>query len=63
MAESEKSTSRFSRRSFIKTAGAGAAIAGVSVEAQEKKPEFLGPEASTPTLTVNGAPRQVTVEP
>jgi aerobic-type carbon monoxide dehydrogenase small subunit (CoxS/CutS family) len=63
MAESEKSASRFSRRSFIKTAGAGAAIAGASVEAQDKKPLVIGPDASTITLTVNGAPRQVTVEP
>ena len=63
MAESDKPASRFSRRSFIKTAGAGAAIAGVSAEAQEKKPEVLGPDASTITLKVNGAPRQVTVEP
>ncbi|HRB11527.1 MAG TPA: (2Fe-2S)-binding protein [Vicinamibacteria bacterium] len=63
MAESDKPASRFSRRSFIKTAGAGAAIAGVSAEAQEAKPERLGPDASTITLSVNGAPRQVTVEP
>lgn len=63
MAESDKPASRFSRRSFIRTAGAGAAVAGVSVEAQEKKPEVLGPDASTITLKVNGAARQVTVEP
>ena len=63
MAESEKSASRFSRRSFIKTAGAGAAVAGASVEAQEKKPQTIGPDAATITLTVNGALRQVTVEP
>ena len=63
MAESDKPASRFSRRSFIKTAGAGAAVAGVSAEAQEKKPEVLGPDASTITLKVNGAARQVTVEP
>ncbi len=63
MAESDKPASRFSRRSFIKTAGAGAAIAGVSAQAQEKKPEVLGPDASTITLKVNGASRQVTVEP
>lgn len=63
MAETEKPASRFSRRSFIKTAGAGAAIAGTSLEAQEKRPEVLGPDASTLTLNVNGAARQVTVEP
>ncbi len=63
MALSDKPASRFSRRSFIKTAGAGAAVAGVSAEAQEKKAEMLGPEPSTITLTVNGAPRKVTVEP
>jgi len=63
MAESDKPASRFSRRTFIKTAGAGAAVATVSAEAQEKKPECLGPDAETLTLSVNGAPRQVTVEP
>lgn len=63
MAESDKPASRFSRRSFIKTAGAGAAAAGVSAEAQEKKPEILGPDASTITLKVNGVARQVSVEP
>jgi aerobic-type carbon monoxide dehydrogenase small subunit (CoxS/CutS family) len=63
MAESDKPASRFSRRSFIKTAGAGAAIAGASVDAQEKKPELLGADAATITLNVNGVPRKVTVEP
>ena len=63
MAESDKPASRFSRRSFIKTAGAGAAVAGVSAEAQEKKPEVLGADASLITLKVNGAARQVRVEP
>ncbi len=63
MAESDKPASRFSRRSFIKSAGAGAAVAGVSAEAQEKKPETLGPDASTITLKVNGVARQVSVEP
>ncbi len=63
MAESDKPASRFSRRSFIRTAGAGAAVAGVSAEAQEKKPETLGPDASTITLKVNGVARQVSVEP
>jgi aerobic-type carbon monoxide dehydrogenase small subunit (CoxS/CutS family) len=63
MAESDKPASRFSRRTFIKTAGAGAAVATVSAEAQEKKPEHLGPDPATLTLSVNGAPRQVTVEP
>lgn len=63
MAESDKPASRFSRRTFIRTAGAGAAVAGVSAEAQEKKPEILGPDASTITLKVNGVARQVSVEP
>ncbi len=63
MAESDKPASRFSRRSFIKTAGAGAAVSGVSAGAQEKKPEVLGPDASTITLKVNGVARQVSVEP
>lgn len=63
MAESEKPASRFSRRSFIKTAGAGAALASTSLEAQEKRPETLGPDGATITLNVNGAPHKVTVEP
>ncbi len=63
MAESDKSASRFSRRSFIKTAGAGAAIAAIPLAAQERKPETLGPDATTISLTANGAPRNVTVEP
>jgi len=63
MAESDKPASRFSRRSFIKTAGAGAAIAGVSGEAADKAPETFGPDAVALTLTVNGVPRKVTVEP
>ncbi len=63
MAESDKPASRFSRRSFIKSAGAGAAVAGVSADGQEKKPEILGPDASTITLKVNGTARQVSVEP
>ena len=63
MTESDKPASRFSRRSFIKTAGAGAAVAGASVEAQEKKPEILGPDAAPITLKVNGVARKVTVEP
>ena len=63
MTESDKPASRFSRRSFIKTAGAGAAVAGASVEAQEKKPEIIGPDAAPITLKVNGVARKVTVEP
>ena len=63
MAESEIPKSRFSRRSFIRTAGAGAAHAGASVEAQEKKAEVIGPDAAPITLSVNGVARKVTVEP
>ena len=63
MTESDKPASRFSRRSFIKTAGAGAAVAGASAEAQEKKPEILGPDPAPITLKVNGVARTVTVEP
>jgi xanthine dehydrogenase YagT iron-sulfur-binding subunit len=63
MAESEIPKSRFSRRSFIRTAGAGAALAGASVEAQEKKAEVIGPDAAPITLSVNGVARKVTVEP
>jgi xanthine dehydrogenase YagT iron-sulfur-binding subunit len=63
MAESEKPASGFSRRTFIKSAGAGAAVATTSLEAQEKKPEVIGPDAAPITLKVNGVARQVSVEP
>ena len=55
----------FSRRSFLKTAGVGAAassVVGVGANAISG-PQVLGPEAVTLTLKVNGAARQVTVEP
>jgi xanthine dehydrogenase YagT iron-sulfur-binding subunit len=54
----------FSRRSFLKTAGAGAAattVVGVSAPAEAAT--ILGPDAVTLSLRVNGAARAVTVEP
>ncbi len=55
----------FSRRSFLKTAGVGAAAAtvvGVGEHAAGA-PGVLGPEAVTLSLKVNGTLRTVTVEP
>jgi aerobic-type carbon monoxide dehydrogenase small subunit (CoxS/CutS family) len=55
----------FSRRSFLKTAGVGAAassVVGVGANAISA-PQVLGPEAVTLTLKVNGTARQLTVEP
>ncbi|MGE5126607.1 MAG: 2Fe-2S iron-sulfur cluster-binding protein [Betaproteobacteria bacterium] len=55
----------FSRRSFLKTAGVGAAastVVGVGARAISA-PQVLGPDAVTLGLKVNGALRQVTVEP
>jgi aerobic-type carbon monoxide dehydrogenase small subunit (CoxS/CutS family) len=53
-----------SRRSFLKTAGAGAAAASlVGGEAAGAPPVVLGPDAVPLALKVNGALRSVTVEP
>ena len=55
----------FSRRSFLKTAGVGAAastVVGVGAKAISA-PQVLGPDAVSLSLKVNGALRQVTVEP
>jgi aerobic-type carbon monoxide dehydrogenase small subunit (CoxS/CutS family) len=57
--------SGFSRRTFLKTAGVGAAatsMVGVGEHALSA-PAILGPDAVTLKLKVNGVPRQVTVEP
>ena len=55
----------FSRRTFLKTAGAGAAVSTVvgAGAACSKKPTILGPGAAPLTLRVNGARQTVTVEP
>ncbi len=66
---------RLTRRSFIKGAGAAAAVAGLigvkpgpAASAVENPPpagaaERIGPGAETFTLRINGAPRTLTVEP
>jgi aerobic-type carbon monoxide dehydrogenase small subunit (CoxS/CutS family) len=60
--ESEKPA--FSRRSFLKTAGVGAAATTmVGVGARGEAAQVLGPDAVTLSLKVNGAVRTVTVEP
>lgn len=56
------SVSRFSRRSFIKTAGVSAAVAGAAGETVHAA-ETLGPDATALTLRVNGVARSVAVEP
>ena len=54
----------FSRRLFLKTAGAGAAATTVvGSQPASAAPEVLGPGAVPLTLKVNGAARSVTVEP
>jgi xanthine dehydrogenase YagT iron-sulfur-binding subunit len=63
--EDEEARSGFSRRTFLKTAGVGAAattVVGVATQAAAG-PQVLGPDAVTLTLKVNGAVRRVTVEP
>jgi aerobic-type carbon monoxide dehydrogenase small subunit (CoxS/CutS family) len=55
---------QFSRRTFLKTAGAGAAGAGlVGGSEAAAGPEILGPGPVPLTLKVNGATRALTVEP
>jgi xanthine dehydrogenase YagT iron-sulfur-binding subunit len=55
----------FSRRTFLKTAGAGAAastVVGVGASCT-KKPTVIGPGPTALTLHVNGSRQTVTVEP
>ena len=57
-------TPAFSRRSFLKTAGVGAAATTmVGVGARSQAAQVLGPDAVTLSLKVNGTLQQVTVEP
>jgi xanthine dehydrogenase YagT iron-sulfur-binding subunit len=63
--EHEDARSGFSRRTFLKSAGVGAAattVVGVGTRGAAE-PAILGPDAVTLNLKVNGAWRQVTVEP
>jgi len=60
----ESGTPAFSRRSFLKTAGVGAAATTVvGVGAKGEAAQVLGPDAVTLSLKVNGAVQKVTVEP
>jgi aerobic-type carbon monoxide dehydrogenase small subunit (CoxS/CutS family) len=62
--DDENATLAFSRRSFLKTAGVGAAATTmVGVGAKGEAAQVLGPDAVTLSLKVNGTVRQVTVEP
>jgi len=62
--DDESAVPAFSRRSFLKTAGVGAAATTVvGVSAQGEAATILGPEAVTLSLKVNGAVRTVSVEP
>ena len=55
---------RVSRRTFLKTAGVGAAASGLlSGTAEPAAATVLGPDAVPMSLSVNGAARTVTVEP
>lgn len=62
--DDENDTLAFSRRSFLKTAGVGAAATTmVGVGARGEAAQVLGPDAVTLNLKVNGAAHAVTVEP
>ena len=55
---------RVSRRTFLKTAGVGAAASGLlNGTAEPAAATVLGPDAVPMSLSVNGAARTVTVEP
>jgi xanthine dehydrogenase YagT iron-sulfur-binding subunit len=63
-AADESATPAFSRRSFLKTAGVGAAATTmVGVGERGEAAQVLGPDAVSLTLRVNGAARKVMVEP
>jgi xanthine dehydrogenase YagT iron-sulfur-binding subunit len=60
----EGTTTAVSRRTFLKTAGVGAAATTmVGAGAKSQAAQVLGPDAETLSLRVNGALQQVTVEP
>lgn len=62
---SDEESERLSRRSFIVSAGVTAMsvpLAGAGV-AQAQGLSTKGPQATAVTLTINGAPRSMTVEP
>jgi xanthine dehydrogenase YagT iron-sulfur-binding subunit len=62
--DEENSTPEFSRRSFLKTAGVGAAASTVvGMGARAQAATVLGPDPVTLHLKVNGAVESVTVEP
>jgi len=55
---------QFSRRTFLKSAGAGAAAGSVlGMGGRPEAPRLLGPEAVPLKLKINGAAHTVTVEP
>jgi xanthine dehydrogenase YagT iron-sulfur-binding subunit len=54
---------RVSRRTFLKTAGVGAAATSLLGAERPASAEILGPEPVALSLKVNGAVRTVTVEP
>jgi aerobic-type carbon monoxide dehydrogenase small subunit (CoxS/CutS family) len=60
----EKPGVGLSRRTFLKSAGAGAAAAGLlGAEGRPAGAAVLGPDAAPLTLKVNGAVRSISVEP
>ena len=55
---------RFSRRTFLKTAGVGAAATGlVGLDARPARVPVVGPDAAPLELMVNGELRKLSVEP
>ena len=62
--EEEKERQGFSRRTFLKSAGVGAAATGlVSGLGKPAEAAILGPDAVPLTLKVNGVAKSVSVEP
>ncbi len=61
---SDDAGTAFSRRTFLKTAGVGAAATSlVGLDARPARPAVLGPDAVPLKLAVNGELRQLNVEP
>jgi aerobic-type carbon monoxide dehydrogenase small subunit (CoxS/CutS family) len=61
--DDDSPASGVSRRTFLKTAGVGAAATSLIGAAPASGPAVLGPDAVPLALKINGAARTVTVEP
>jgi xanthine dehydrogenase YagT iron-sulfur-binding subunit len=65
MSDQDPPKAGFSRRTFLKTAGAGAAVASLRADLSlpATGPHILGPEGAPLALKINGVPRTLVAEP